>query len=82
MAADRDACWMCRCYDRERRRCRAGKTNPRKKHLSITVAEILGPQALCILNPFREPLLLRMSEPERRFRWKPTPLEVEIIEDE
>ena len=82
MASATDACWTCRCYDRELRRCRSGKTNPRKKHVSITVAELLGPQALCILNPYREPLILRMSEPARRFHWKEVPMQIEIIEDE
>jgi hypothetical protein len=62
-------CWQCASYDREARRCRVGKVNPKKKHESITVAELFGPQTLCIHNPFREPLLLRMTQPKRRFVW-------------
>ena len=89
--AERDkrlTCWQCKSYVRELRRCSIGKTNPTKKHVSITVAEIFGPQALCMHNPFREPLFLRMHQPKRRFVWA-TPitvifrdhLDVEIIEE-
>ena len=86
--AKRLTCWQCATYDRELRRCRLGKANPTKKHESITLAEMLGPQALCIHNPFREPLLLRMHQPKRRFLWTmpEAPLsqerpEVEIIDE-
>jgi hypothetical protein len=81
-------CWQCGSYDREARRCRLGKANPKKKHESITLAELLGPQALCMHNPFREPLLLRMHQPDRRFIFAaPETLssqarpEVEVLED-
>lgn len=80
-------CWQCSSYDREERRCRIGKANPKKKHESITVAELFGAQTLCIHNPFREPLLLRMHNPRSRFLWvsDPAPItvrpEVEIIDD-
>ncbi len=88
MAERRRTCWQCGTYDREARRCRMGKTNPRKKHEAQTVAELLGPQSLCLHNPFREPLILRMRAPHRRFLWTeepvqpPEPLEIEIIEEE
>ena len=62
-------CWQCSTYDRDERCCRVGKVNPTKKHESITVAELFGPQTLCIHNPFREPLLLRIHQPKRRFVW-------------
>ncbi len=64
------ACWYCRTYDRDRRRCLAGKANPGRKHVAITVAEVPGPQTLCSHNPFREPLLLRMYFPAQTFRRK------------
>ncbi len=55
----------------------------------MTVAEMFGPQALCSHNPWREPLLLRMHSPQRRFVWDqlllPTAsgtLEVTILDDE
>jgi hypothetical protein len=67
--AKRLTCWQCGTYDREARRCRVGKSNPKKKHESITLAELFGPHALCLHNPFREPLLLRMHQPRRRFVW-------------
>lgn len=89
MAQARITCWQCPTYDREVRRCRIGKTNPETKHESITVAEVLGVRALCVHNPYREPLLLRMYAPNRRFVWAAAPLrlaaahiEVEIIEEE
>jgi hypothetical protein len=89
MAEKRLTCPQCPCYDREARRCRVGKANPRKKHESLTVAEMLGPRALCMHNPFREPLLLRMRFPDRRFIWDrlalPTAsgtLEVTILDEE
>ncbi len=89
MAEKRMTCARCPSYDRKARRCRAGKANPKKKHESLTVAEMFGPQALCLHNPYREPLLLRMRFPERRFVWddRRTPassgtLDVTIIEDE
>src|SRR5438105_3064440 len=81
------SCWQCRTYDREARRCRLGKTNPRKKHECLTVAELLGARALCVHNPHREPLLLRMRFPHQRFLWDDAAcrstgvsFEVELIE--
>jgi len=66
-----------------------GKANPKKKHESLTLAELLGPQALCMHNPFREPLLLRMHLSARRFIWDtaalPVPsgtLEVTLLEED
>lgn len=88
MRERRITCATCRSYDNETLRCRLGKANPRKKHEALTVAELMGPQMLCLHNPFREPLLLRMRQPKRRFVWNvPTavpnePLEVEILETE
>jgi hypothetical protein len=88
MAEKRMTCFRCPTYDRVERRCRVGKSNPKKKHESLTIAEILGPRALCVHNPFREPLLLRMHFPDRRFLWDTRALpaasgtlEVTIIED-
>jgi len=89
MAERRIVCWQCRTYDREARRCRIGKANPPTKHESITVAELMGAQALCLHNPHREPLILRMRLPQRRFVWaevtprRPLPdLTIEILEEE
>ncbi len=89
MPERRTSCWQCRSYDRDARRCRIGKTNPRKKHESLTVAEMMGVQALCLHNPYREPLILRMRHPHSRFIWtEPTPrpfeepLDIEIIDDD
>ena len=88
MPEKRLTCWQCASYDREERRCRVGKCNPKKKHESLTVAEMLGPQALCLHNPFREPLILRMRQPDRRFIWverivarTDAPIDVEIIDE-
>ena len=88
MAERRTTCLSCRTYDREIGRCRIGKTNPRKKHESLTVAELLGAQALCVHNPFREPLILRMRFSHRRFLWEEPrgtralePIEIEILEE-
>jgi hypothetical protein len=88
MPEKRLTCPQCPSFDRETRRCLIGKANPRKKHESLTVAEMLGPQMLCMHNPFREPLLLRMHHPSRRFLWDsaalPAPsgtLEVTLIEE-
>ena len=82
-------CWMCGSYDREAARCRIGKSNPKKKHVAITVAEILGPQALCLHSPYREPLLLRMRSPHVRFVWDSAivrlagpAIEIEIMDDD
>ncbi len=80
-------CWQCRAYDREARRCSVGKANPRKKHEALTVAEVRGVQALCLHNPHREPLILRMRSPHRRFVWQESPsripsaIEIEIIDE-
>ena len=81
-------CWQCGSYDRDIRRCKVGKANPKKKHESLTFAEMLGPQALCVHNPYREPLLLRMHQPGRRFVWASPDVhsilerpEIEILED-
>jgi hypothetical protein len=88
MAERRTTCLRCRTYDRETARCRLGKTNPRKKHETQTVAELLGVQTICIHNPFREPLILRMRYSDRRFIWdlpRPgrliQPIEIEILEE-
>jgi len=52
------------------------------------VAELFGVRALCLHNPFREPLILRMRFAKRRFIWDDTarssflqPMEIEILED-
>ena len=78
---------MCACYDREARRCRIGKSNPRRKLDAVDVARLLGVEALCLHNPYREPLILRMYLPLQRFVWHDPPpgpkgddFEVEIVE--
>ena len=88
MAERRKTCLQCRTYDLERSCCRLGKTNPRKKHEAQTVAELLGVQCLCVHNPFREPLILRMRFPDRRFVWADSDrartsskVEVEILDE-
>lgn len=88
MAERRKTCLTCRTYDRLRNRCALGKSNPRKKHEAQTVAELLGVQSICLHNPFREPLILRMRFPERRFLWNDSRthseaarIEVEILEE-
>jgi len=78
--ARRITCWTCSAYDRASRRCRLGKANPRRKHESLTVAELLGPQTLCLHNPHREPLLFRMHAPPFTPRPRPAPLEVEWLD--
>lgn len=89
MAKRRLTCPQCPTYDREAHRCRIGKANPRRKHESLTVAELLGARALCLHNPYREPLLLRMYQPKRRFLWESStlplqspPIEIEILDEE
>ena len=87
MANEPKSCWMCACYDREARRCSIGKANPRRKLDAVDVARMLGVEALCMHNPHREPLILRMYLPQRRFKWTDQParagdnFEVEIVED-
>jgi len=88
MAEMRTTCLRCPTYDRDAGRCRVGKTNPRKKHEAQTVAELLGVRALCLHNPFREPLILRMRFAKRRFIWDENrrpllsqPIEIEILEN-
>lgn len=89
MKERRILCHQCSAYDREAMRCRHGKANPQKKADSLLVAELLGVRALCVHNPFREALLLRMYSPNRRFLWTdppapliPTDVEIELMEDE
>lgn len=89
MAQQRRTCLRCPTYDRESNRCRLGKTNPRKKHEAQTVAELMGVQVICLHNPYREPLILRMRFPDRRFIWNERsplrsnqPIEVEILEED
>lgn len=59
------ACWNCPRYDRALRQCREGKTNPKKKSDSVTVAETLGLRALCHYNLFRDGLAARMHFPHQ-----------------
>lgn len=86
MPVRQTTCFTCPVYDRAANRCRVGKSNPRRKLDSVTVAETLGPQALCLHNPHREALILRMRFPARRYVWpepaaRPAvPLEVEILD--
>lgn len=53
----RVTCHRCRLYDRERRRCRLGKVNPRSKLETYETAQVLGVRALCAFNLYREQLL-------------------------
>ena len=63
----RMACWNCPRYSRVDRRCREGKSNPKRKSDSFAVAETLGIRALCHYNPYREPLAMRMFFPHSPF---------------
>ncbi len=87
MANGPKSCWMCASYDRGARRCRIGKANPRRKLDAVDVARLLGTGALCMHNPHREPLLLRMYMPKQRFKWTVQfppgcdNMEIEIVED-
>ena len=81
-------CWRCPTYDEAAKRCRLGKSNPKRKLDAIDLATHLGPQILCLHNPHREPLILRMRYPQRRFIWIEEPagsagndFEVEIVEE-
>ena len=64
MAEKRMSCWQCRRYDRDERLCRDGKANPKRKTDTITVAEVLGLNALCHYNPYRDDLTVRMHFPK------------------
>jgi hypothetical protein len=59
----RMTCWNCPIYDRATFHCRDGKTNPRKKTDSITVAELLGLRALCHYNLYRDAIAQRTHFP-------------------
>ena len=61
MAEKRIHCWNCSSYDREALKCRVGKANPKRKLDSITVAELMGVETLCLLNPHREALVQRIN---------------------
>ena len=79
------SCWTCHCYDKENRKCTIGKANPPRKHMAQTLAELLGPEAICMKSPFREPLIMRMRYPNTS---QPRPqasfeydLEIEILDE-
>lgn len=59
----RVTCQRCRLYDREQRRCRLGKVNPRSKLDTYETAQVLGVRALCAFNLYREQLLGYSSVP-------------------
>ncbi len=92
MPPRRMSCWQCPRYQMTERRCLDGKTNPRSKDDSLEVARMLGLQALCHYNPYRDLLALRMYHPNlaltaslsaRRARRKgrrPGPITIEIEE--
>jgi hypothetical protein len=63
----RMSCVKCPRYNKVESRCMEGKANPRRKSDSLLVAEMLGVQALCHYNPYREPLALRMYFPADPF---------------
>ncbi|HLV80866.1 MAG TPA: hypothetical protein VKT32_11320 [Chthonomonadaceae bacterium] len=89
MGEKRMACWQCPRYDRETRRCRDGKANPRRKADTVAVAELLGLRALCHYNPYRDGLARRWHFPHQPFLPAPAgpglrfqKIEVEILEEE
>jgi hypothetical protein len=59
----RMTCLKCPRYEREALHCREGKANPRSKADTVAVAELLGLQALCHYNPYRDALALQMYFP-------------------
>lgn len=58
-------CWQCPRYDRTERRCRDGKTNPKRQTDAVAVVELLGLRALCHYCPHREPLVSRWHFPKQ-----------------
>ena len=58
-------CARCPRYDKEANHCRDGKANPRTKRDAREVAEMLGVQALCHYNPYRDAFALRTYFPAR-----------------
>lgn len=62
----RMSCWQCPRYDRTERRCRDGKANPKRQADTMDVAQVLGLQAICHYNPYRDLIALRMYFPQRR----------------
>ena len=89
MTLKRMTCWKCPRYDKDERRCREGKVNPRSKSDTFTVSELFGIQALCHYNPYRDALAERMFSPGRPLPpkrqiaaiWERR-IEIEILPDE
>ena len=67
----RVSCWQCQRYDRNERRCKDGKTNPKKRSDTVEVAEQLGVQTICLYNPYRDMLALRQYFPHRTLLHSP-----------
>jgi hypothetical protein len=63
----RMSCVKCPRYNKAESHCSEGKANPRRKSDALLVAEMLGVQALCHYNPYRDPLALRMYFPSDPF---------------
>lgn len=64
-------CARCPRYDKEANHCRDGKANPRTKRDAREVAEMLGVQALCHYNPYRDAFALRTYFPARALLHSP-----------
>ena len=64
MSERRMACWNCPRYDRTERKCKDGKTNPKRKADSVLAAELLGVRALCHYNPYRDLIALLTYAPK------------------
>lgn len=61
----RMSCWQCPRYSRTERKCQDGKANPKRKSETVEVAEVLGLQAICHYNPYRDLIALRTFFPHR-----------------
>lgn len=61
----RMSCWQCPRYSRIERKCQDGKANPKRKSETVEVAEVLGLQAICHYNPYRDLIALRRFFPHR-----------------
>ncbi|MCS7309825.1 MAG: hypothetical protein RMM06_07815 [Armatimonadota bacterium] len=57
----RVACFRCRLYSREERRCRIGKVNPQTKLDTYEAVQVFGVRALCAFNLYREQLLSHLN---------------------
>ncbi len=82
LAIKRIYCQKCPSYDSDVRKCTQGKANPRKQHETLTLVELLGTQTVCMHNPWREELLLRMyRQPKAIGYWSLSAAQVETHVD-